>query len=240
MAKCATFQWPLQWHHNELNGCSNHQPHDCFLNCLFSRRSKKTSKLHVTGLCPGNSPVTGEFPAQKASNAEKVSIWWRHHGQISYLIAGLVHLWTIKLVITASAYVEAHNASGSIVETVRTVKLDTVFDIISLAIDDSRKFFICLYGIIYDKISIIWCLVGVITWSQSLMPTAKLYMHRPWVDREGMIHLKVRSKSPKTRFFVQKIVQANNKGASKFTDPHINAERISMSWRHHELFCIPG
>ena len=27
----------------------------------------------------GNSPVTGEFPAQRASNAENVSIWWRHH-----------------------------------------------------------------------------------------------------------------------------------------------------------------
>ena len=26
------------------------------------RRSKKTSKLHVTGLCEENSPVTGEFP----------------------------------------------------------------------------------------------------------------------------------------------------------------------------------
>ena len=35
------------------------------------RRSKKTSKLRVTGLCEGNSPVIGEFPAQKASNAEK-------------------------------------------------------------------------------------------------------------------------------------------------------------------------
>ena len=27
----------------------------------------------------GNSPVTGQFPAQRASNAENVSIWWRHH-----------------------------------------------------------------------------------------------------------------------------------------------------------------
>ena len=27
----------------------------------------------------GNSPVTGEFPAQMASNTENVSIWWRHH-----------------------------------------------------------------------------------------------------------------------------------------------------------------
>ena len=47
---------------------------------LFRRRSKKTSKLRVTGLCVGNSTGTGEFPAQMASNAEKVSIWWRHHG----------------------------------------------------------------------------------------------------------------------------------------------------------------
>ena len=31
---------------------------------------RKKSKLHVTSLCEGNSPVTSEFPAQKASNAE--------------------------------------------------------------------------------------------------------------------------------------------------------------------------
>ena len=43
------------------------------------RRSKKTLQLRVAGLCAGNSPVTGEFPAQMASNAENVSIWWRHH-----------------------------------------------------------------------------------------------------------------------------------------------------------------
>ena len=51
------------------DGVSNHQLHDCLLNRLFRRRSKKTSKLRVTGLCEGNSPVTGEFPAQ-TSNAE--------------------------------------------------------------------------------------------------------------------------------------------------------------------------
>ena len=69
----------LQWRHNGRDGVSNHQPHDCLLNHLFRRRSKKTWKLRVTGLCVGNSPVTGEFPAQMASNAENVSIWWRHH-----------------------------------------------------------------------------------------------------------------------------------------------------------------
>ena len=49
------------------------------LNRLFGRRSQKTSELRVTGLCAGSSPGTGEFPAQMASNAENVSIWWRHH-----------------------------------------------------------------------------------------------------------------------------------------------------------------
>ena len=46
----------LQWRHNDHDGVSNHQPHGCLLNRLFRRRSKKTSKLRVTGLCVGNSP----------------------------------------------------------------------------------------------------------------------------------------------------------------------------------------
>ena len=44
------------WRHNGRGSVSNHQPHDCLLNRLFRRRSKKTSKLRVTGLCVGNSP----------------------------------------------------------------------------------------------------------------------------------------------------------------------------------------
>ena len=71
---------PLQWCHNGCDSISNHQPHHCLLNRLFGRRSKKPSKLRVTGLCVWNSPVTGEFPTQKAINVENVSIWWRHHG----------------------------------------------------------------------------------------------------------------------------------------------------------------
>ena len=69
----------LRWRHNGRDSVSNHQPYDCLLNRFFRRRWKKTSKLRVTGLCVGNSPGTGEFPAQMASNAENVSIWWRHH-----------------------------------------------------------------------------------------------------------------------------------------------------------------
>ena len=80
--KCCT--WPskcrpptvraLRWRHNDHAGVSNHQPHGCLLNRLFRRKSKKTSKLRVTGLCAGNSPGTGEFTAQMASYAENVSI----------------------------------------------------------------------------------------------------------------------------------------------------------------------
>ena len=45
---------PLLWRHNGHDGVSNHQPNDCLLNRLFTRRSKKTPKLRATGLqsCP--------------------------------------------------------------------------------------------------------------------------------------------------------------------------------------------
>ena len=76
---------PLQWRHNGPDSISNHQPHDCFLNRLFRLRSKKTSKPLVTGLCAGNSPGTGEFPAQMASNTENVGIWWRHHDNYMHM-----------------------------------------------------------------------------------------------------------------------------------------------------------
>ena len=76
----------LQWRHNGLDGVWNHQPHYCLLSRLFGRRSKKTSKLRVTGLCAGNSTGTGEFSAQVSSNAENASIWWLHH--VSFLKLG--------------------------------------------------------------------------------------------------------------------------------------------------------
>ena len=62
--------YSLQWRYNGRDGVSNHQPDDCILNRLFRRRSKKASKFRVTGLCAGNSPVTGEFPARRSSNGE--------------------------------------------------------------------------------------------------------------------------------------------------------------------------
>ena len=54
---------------------------------LYSRRiSKKTPKVRITGLSAGNSQVTSEFPTQRASNAENVSIWWHYHDFIWLLV----------------------------------------------------------------------------------------------------------------------------------------------------------
>ena len=57
----------LLWRHNEHDSVSNHQPRDGLLDRLFRRRSKKTSKLRVTGLCVGNSPGPVNSPHKSAS-----------------------------------------------------------------------------------------------------------------------------------------------------------------------------
>ena len=92
-----TKMMPLHWRHNGRNGVSNHQHHNCLLNPLYRCRSKKTSKPRLTGLCAGNSPVIDKLPAQRASNAENISIWWRHHAlsvaiqqQHSYILVSLL------------------------------------------------------------------------------------------------------------------------------------------------------
>ena len=104
---------PLRWRHNDHTGVSNHQPHGCLLNRLFRRKSKKTSKLRVTGLCVGNSPGTGEFPAQMASYAENVSIWWRHHdttgcNYLSMCNCKTAAEWNIRCVRTYGWVITSH------------------------------------------------------------------------------------------------------------------------------------
>ena len=42
---------------------------------LFTQASSSAS----LAICARNSPGTGEFPAQMASNAGNFSLWWRHH-----------------------------------------------------------------------------------------------------------------------------------------------------------------
>ena len=83
----------LQWRHIERGGVSNHQRLHCLLiNHLFGCRSK----LRATGLCARNSPVTGEFLPQKASNAEFFSIWWHHHDLCHLNDANIPDIWKIS------------------------------------------------------------------------------------------------------------------------------------------------
>ena len=81
----------LQWRHIARESVSNHQR----LDCLSKRLLKKTSKFRVTGLFAGNSPVPGEFPTQRTSNAKSVSIWWRHHEDSD--TGGCMHIWLLNL-----------------------------------------------------------------------------------------------------------------------------------------------
>ena len=69
------FPWHIHYNDVIMGGVSNHRRLDCLLNRLFRRRSKKISKLLVTGILRG----IHRSPSQRASNADYVSIWWRHH-----------------------------------------------------------------------------------------------------------------------------------------------------------------
>ena len=73
-----TKMFRLHWRHNDHDGVSNHQPHGCFLNRLFRQIKENTKAPRRWPLC-GEFTGTAEFPAQRASYAENVSIWWRHH-----------------------------------------------------------------------------------------------------------------------------------------------------------------
>ena len=98
----------LQWRHPERDGVANHRRLDCSLNRLFRPRSNKTSN---TGLCEGKLPVNSEFPAQRTSNAENVSIWWRHHETYITSKSGTL-IWTeIKMyrgIITSHSILWVH------------------------------------------------------------------------------------------------------------------------------------
>ena len=103
----------------ERDSVSNHGRLYCLLNRLFRRRSKKTSKLRVTGLCGGNSPVAGEFPAQRASNAENVSMlvtssWSKQGRWHTFRYAGCVWWITFRLLSTINDF----SYSGFVLEMI--------------------------------------------------------------------------------------------------------------------------
>ena len=111
----------LRWRHNGSVGVSDQRPHDCLLSRSFRCRSKKTPKRHVTGLCAGNSSVTGEFPAQMASNAESISIAWRHRDNksrrqtVPMVSIKLVYIYILQYQIYIIVYkFNQHNGQNSL------------------------------------------------------------------------------------------------------------------------------
>ena len=76
---------PIQHHNDVKMGAMTSQITS--LTTVYSTvYSDIDQKLRVTGLCEVNSPVTGEFPAQRASNSENIFIPWRHHEKRQHLV----------------------------------------------------------------------------------------------------------------------------------------------------------
>ena len=68
----------LRWRHMNVM-YSQMTSHSTVCSQLMRTHIKETSKSALLAVYAGNSPAAGEFPAQRASNAEKASIWWLHH-----------------------------------------------------------------------------------------------------------------------------------------------------------------
>ena len=62
--------WPLP----------NHRKLHCLMKSLFTLTTKKSSEVYIIGPLLDVPSVTGEFPSERASNAENVAISWCDHG----------------------------------------------------------------------------------------------------------------------------------------------------------------
>ena len=66
-------------HYNDvITSFSNHQPHNCLL-VVYSGAHQRKHHGSTSLAFAKNSPMTGEFPAQRASNAENVSFLIGYH-----------------------------------------------------------------------------------------------------------------------------------------------------------------
>ena len=102
----ALIQWYSNWSSEYYTGKINStyfediffQKYSIFTDADQRRHQSSTPLACATSLChcEGNSVVTGEFPAQRASDMENVSIWWRHHAALTQ---GPQKICNIKLVI---------------------------------------------------------------------------------------------------------------------------------------------
>ena len=75
---------------------------------VYSGENQRKHQSSASLAFVGNSPVTGELSAQMASNAEIISIWWRHHAETAgivelfYLYENKSVLWWIKVMLMLS------------------------------------------------------------------------------------------------------------------------------------------
>ena len=83
----------LLWRNNGCDAVSNHQPHDCLLICLFWRRSKKHQSSASLAFVRGIHRWPVHSRTKRASNAENVSIWWRHHELFKHFLGYIASGW---------------------------------------------------------------------------------------------------------------------------------------------------
>ena len=91
----------MQWRHHEWwlfhygddmkNIVASRITANYLFNRLFRIISKKTSKPALLVRCEWNPPVTGGFPSQRVSNAESVSMLWRHY-ELWFFVSGLINV----------------------------------------------------------------------------------------------------------------------------------------------------
>ena len=90
-------QWPMNSpHKGQWRGALIFSWICVWINGWENIREAGDTKFRVTGLRASNSPVTGEFHTQRVSNAENVSIWWRHHSQGNFSVIFLLMRMSIR------------------------------------------------------------------------------------------------------------------------------------------------
>ena len=70
----------LRWRHNDLNWHLKSPASRLFTQPFIQTQIKVNIKAPRHWPLCGEFTGTGDFPAQRSSYAENVSIWWRHHG----------------------------------------------------------------------------------------------------------------------------------------------------------------
>ena len=203
----------LRWRRNGRDGVSNHQPQQCALNRLFRRRSKKISKLRVTGLCAGKSPGTGEFPAQMASNEENVSISWRHHD-----------MWPmISLPLARTSCRTNSRFAGGLRRHVAQVT--------SFYEDTEYK---CYYRHNHKCIKSLYIINMTIPfqWHHNGLDGVSNHQPHHWLPKR--LFMRRSNKTSKLR--VTGIYAGNSPGTDDFpTQISRNAENVSIWWRYHAI-----